>query len=322
MSYVLQRSKDDTWQVVVGALCLVFTFSWAAYNIRQHWDDFKVPGIQKYMVRLLLIPSLYCSTSFLSLIFSLSLPTTIALQGLGLAILMYNYMELMIGYFHPLGDRESQVKRAGELLELLPEQHPFPPLCIPFYCFQKFQPNEDFLRYRVLRPTFIFQFVVAIISILGVYLSPYSFWKFGVNDGGPFFWLNITQLGFLIWAISGVLPAEAFFAATLKGDFGKAQLAHLLFNPIVALQDVIVPAAVANPMDWFSVRDIIICIEMAVFSAIFVWAFGYAQYAEHKADNYCNIENTYHKSKKEIRESLGNGADEGAEMVKTETDQA
>ena len=88
----------------------------------------------------------------------------------------------------------------------------------------------------------------------------------------------------MLWALSGVLPAEMAFAQCLKGDFNKARICHFLFNPMpMILQDVFMPN-IMGPKEWFEIRDLVVCIECWIFSVVFGWAFSdvRARFAVHR----------------------------------------
>ena len=118
-----------------------------------------------------------------------------AIQGFGLAFLMYSYMELSIAYFDPTGTRDEQLRKAGEMLSLLPETIPIPPCCLPCYGCRKFQPNEKFLREKVLLPTKVYQLVTVLVAVFGIYMSPYHFWNFGDPKpfNGPWNWSQVGR---------------------------------------------------------------------------------------------------------------------------------
>ena len=183
---------------------------------------------------------------------------------------------------------------------------PIPPCCLPCHGCRRFTPGEVFLRDKVLRPTRCFLWVVVFISVLGAYLSPYHFWKFGQNDGGPWMWLNFVQLGTMLWGLSGLLPAEQVFEKALKGDFTKARLAHLLFNPLpMALQDIAMPSIIGAPTWFGTYRDTVVCVECALFSVVFAWAFGFTAFQAHKDDHMCTMNGHWAYSKDELLSKYG-----------------
>ena len=86
-----------------------------------------------------------------------------------------------------------------------------------------------------------------------------------------------------------------------KGDFTKARLAHLLFNPLpMALQDIVMPSIIGAPTWFGTYRDTVVCVECALFSVVFAWAFGFTAFQAHKDDHMCTMNGHWAYSKDEL----------------------
>ncbi|XP_033631576.1 transmembrane protein 184C-like [Asterias rubens] len=280
-----KASKDDKFKrtlALVGFVPMVISIPISLWGIVNHMIYFTRPNLQKHIIRILLMVPIYVLNSWFALRFPENEIYFDTIRELYKALTIYNVVYYLVAFFDGVPDFDNRMAMKSEIK--LPH-----PLC----CLKKV-PNKRTIRrcklgvlnYAVVR------IIATIITIITHVTGSYNEGDF--SAGGAYSWLTGILTFSEIWAIFSknllrratkeelkLLPRSTLQLLAVQFVVFFTHFQATILN-ILASTGVIKTNTEWGFEDEFAfatmLQDLLICIEMVAFAALFTYAFDYQRY--------------------------------------------
>lgn len=270
--------------LLLCTIATVLTTWFSTYSLVLQLKHYYKPRLQRYVVRILVMPMLYAVSSTISL-FSLQLAEMIDLmRDLYEAFVIYCFFNLLVEYL------------SGEaaILAHTQEKEPIPHI-IPFnYCFKPMDLGNPYTFLTLKRGILQYVQIKPVLAVATVFLKIYGKYEDGhLHLRNGYTWISIIYN----FSVFVALYALTMFWLCLRKELSPYRVASKFFcvKGVIFFsfwQDLTISILVSTGLiqhigrvvdDTYlsaAMQDTLICIEMPIFAFLHIYAFSYEDYIE------------------------------------------
>lgn len=268
------------WTIAGG--CAALTLIISLISVLRHCRNYTNPREQRQILRILYMPPVYATISFLSYRFFRSYTYYDLVEVAYEAVTLSAFLLLLIEYVA----RTASGRNANKALERKDKR----PLPLPF-CFWRYRPTKAYFMYTLKWSVLQYVIIRPLVSIIGIICEHYNVLcqTAGFSPQFANVYLQVIDFVSISVALYGLFLFYGLTAEELKA---RRPLAKFLCIKLIVMftfyQSFIFKALegrVIKPTEFWTAANIAdglsalaICIEMIFFSMLMMWAYSSTEY--------------------------------------------